>query len=259
MALGDTYNNNKKDYENKYSPTVYSKFAWSNTESKIDPSRLSPTFWNGMLKLAIAPLKPNSNPDIIEFDHDNAGAVYLTHIKAKMLADEITVFLQNMESYKNQGVASGSGLISISNGKEFTGSLTPCLIIRNIDDSGKSTASFLYEFKKDYHYSIRNYNEKDASFDKFYNDTLEIEMLRDLLIEYHIAMSGALAYSVMEFGKYDNSRTNSKLDAIADKLGVVANNSKKSYSKSTSAFDRAEGRSYNSMDLDDIENEMKRG
>lgn len=259
MALGDTYNNNKKDYEGKNSPTVYSKFSWSNTESKIDPSRLSPTFWNGMLKLAIAPLKPNSNPDIIEFDHENAGAVYLTHIKAKMLADEITLFLSNMEAYKNQGVTSGSGLVSISNGKELAGALTPCLIIRSIDESGKSVASFLYEFKSDYHYSIRNYNEKDASFDKFYNVNLEIEMLRDLLLEYHISMSGALAYSVLEFGKYEAGRTTAKLDGIAEKLGVSTNtNNKKSYSKNTSAFDKASGRGYTNKDLDDIENEMKR-
>lgn len=252
MALGDTYQNNKKDYENKKAPTVYSRYAFSNIESQIDPSKLSFTFWNGFLKISIAPLKPGTE----EFDYDNSGSVYLTYLKAKLLADEITLFLQNPDTYSNVGVPSGSGLISITNGKDVAGKFAPSLVIRQIDEGGKVISTYLYEFKTQYHYSIRNYVEGSSEFDKIYNDMLEIEALRSLLLQYYESMSGAMAYSIIDQGRFDTSRINTKLDSIAEKLGIQYGGGKKSYDRKPSVFDKAEGRSYTAMDLDDIEEQM---
>lgn len=250
MALGDKYDNNKKDADKRRSPTVYSKYGFGNKESKLDPTKLSITYWNGLLKLSIAPSIPNTQ----NFDYEKEGAIYLTHIKAKMFIDEIDIFLNDPNTYNNVGVSTNTGLVYISNGKEFGGSVVPCLLIRLMDEDGKITGSFLYEFKEDYHYTIRNFNEEDITFDKIYNNLLEIELLRSLLYDYYTAMSGAVAYSVQEYGKYDNSRTHTKLDSIAEKLGISY---KKIYNKpNVSVFDKAEGRSYNATDLDDIENQM---
>ena len=54
MALGN-YDNNKKE---QYTPTYYSAYNTGNAEG-VDPSSLSYTFFNRMLKLSISPLKMN--------------------------------------------------------------------------------------------------------------------------------------------------------------------------------------------------------
>lgn len=249
--LGDTYNNNKK--KGNYSPMVYSRYSFANSESKIDPAKMSFTFWNGLLKIAIAPFIE----DKLEYDYDNEGAIYISHFKAKMLAEEISLFLANPEEYKNRGITSGDGLISVSNGVEVTGKTNPCIIIRKIGEDGKPSASYLYEFRNEYHYSVRNYNESDSDFDKVYNNNLELEMFKQILIDYYQSMSGALAYSVIDYNRFNNSRVNTKLDSIAEKLGISYGKGKNnSRGRSSSIFDNAEGRSYTNKDIDDIENEM---
>ena len=254
MALGDRYENNKRDYEKKKSPTLYSKYSFSNQESELDPTKLNFTFWNGLLKIAIAPLKPGTN----EYDYDNAGAIYITYYKAKLLADEISLFMNDPETYNNLGVPSGTGLISISNGKDLTGKVTPCLIIRQINAEGKASATYLYEFRREHHYTIRNYNESDSSFDKIYNNDLEIELLRRILLDYYQSINGAYAYSVIDYNKFNNSRINTKLDSIAEKLGIsyTYNNSNNNRKSNKSVFDKVEGRNYSVSDIDDIENQM---
>lgn len=247
MALGDKYENNKKDYDNKKNPTVYSRFSLANSESTIDPSKLGASFWNGLLKLSISPSKPGTQ----EYDHDNAGAVHLSHFKAKLFADEIALFLQNPETYANQGVPSGAGLVSITNGKELTGKLNPCLVIRKISEDGKIESTYVYEFKNNYHYAIRNYDDKDNSFDKIYNNNLELQLLHTLLTEYYTSVNGAMAYSVIDYGRFDNSRVNTKLDSIAEKLGVeYGGKSGGNKRSSSSVFDKKEGRNYSIEDLD---------
>lgn len=257
MALGDTYtngsNNKKENNVNTYSP-----YAFTNAESKIDTTAFNTTFWNRMLILSIIPIKVNG--DNIEFDKDNAGKIYLTHIKAKMLRDEIVEYLKDPMAYNNLGVPSGAGLISISNGKDVAGKVVPMITIRMIDESGKPTASYAYEFKTDYHYSIRNYDDK-GEFDKVYYKDYEIDALIVLLEEYYKAMTGAVAHSVMEFGKFQNDRTKNSLNAIAEKLGVDTGFKKTNSFKSTSAFNNG-GRnvstaSSSNKSLEDIENDFE--
>lgn len=219
MALGDTYNNNEKK---NYSPSVNSGYRFSNPESTIDKTSLSFTYWNKLLKVSIAPRKEIEG-DVISFDYDNAGTVYLSHTKAFMLYKEMINFL---EMYKqgtaqtNAGVATGSeGLIYICDGKEFSAD-GPCLVIRKIDENGNCTSTFVYEFKRDVHSSVINYTEKTKSFESNLYELLEIEQIINLLKSYYEAMTMAVAYSVQEANKYDTSRLNTKLKIIGEKLGV---------------------------------------
>ena len=162
MALGDTYNNNERK---NYSPSVHSGYKFSNPDSDIDKTSLSFSFWNKLLKVAIAPKKETSDGSIA-YDHDNAGTVYLSHTKALILYNEIIKFLEdyrNGNSPKNTGVNPGTeGLIYICNGEEFNAE-GPCLVIRKIDDKGHSTSTFVYEFRRDVHKAILNYEEKTAN------------------------------------------------------------------------------------------------
>lgn len=222
MALGDTYNNNEKK---NYSPSVTSGYRFSNPDSPIDKTSLSFSYWNKLLKVAIAPKKETEDGSIA-FDHDNAGAVFLHHTKALIFYHEIIRFLEEYRAGnapKNVGVSSGSeGLIYICDGTEFNAE-GPCLVLRKIDDKGNSTSTYVYEFRKGVHSSVINYTEKDASFEsRFYNE-LEIEQFATLLKSYYESMTMATAYSIQEAGKYDASRMNTKLKVIGEKLGVEFN------------------------------------
>lgn len=265
MALGDTYNNNERK---NYSPSVSSGYRFSNPESNIDKTSLSFTYWNKLLKVSIAPRKEMEG-DTIAFDYDNAGAVYLSHTKAFMLYKEMINFLElykKGEAPSNVGVNTGAeGLIYICNGKEFNAD-GPCLVIRKIDENGNCTSTFVYEFRRDVHSSVLNYIEKTKSFESNNYELLEIEQIINLLKSYYEAMTMAIAYSVQEANKYDNSRMNTKLKIIGEKLGVefTKQNDNRNRNSNTSYFTNAKSTnqsnqeyytgstSYETGSLDDI-------
>lgn len=219
MALGDTYNNNEKK---NYSPSVTAGYRFSNPESNIDKTSLSFAYWNKLLKISIAP-KKETEGDIIAFDYENAGTIYLSHTKAFIFYKEIRKFLDNYAEGNtdfNVGVNSGKeGLIYICNGKEFNAE-GPCLVIRKIDETGHSTSDYVYEFKRGVHSSIVNYEASTCNFESRFYDLIELEQFMNLLKSYYEAMTMANAYSVQEANKYDTSRMNTKLKIIGEKLGV---------------------------------------
>lgn len=213
MAFGQSDNNEKKNYE----PQVYSPYKMSNIEG-IDPSALGITFFRNLLQISISPKNQNTG-DKISFDHDNAIKVYLTHTKARILQNEI-MRVRNGE-IDNGGVNTGAdGLVTFSNGKEL-GIAGPCLIIRKVDQDGTVVSSYAYEFKTNYHCGIENFNQNSSAHDKFFYDDIEVDQFITLLEEYYKAMTGAIAYSVIENSKYDTSRMNTKIGLIAEKLGVT--------------------------------------
>lgn len=256
MALGDNYNKSNTNNNKNYSPTVYSVYKFNNAESKIDPTTLAPSFWNGMLKLTIAPKKETNNGEIA-FDYDQSVSMYLTHTKARLLLEEIEEFQKNPDVYKNVGVSSGSGLISLTNGSEF-GVNSLLLVIRKLNaETGQVENSIAYEFKQEYHYTIRDFDESSVDFSKVFYDTIELEQFKTLLKSYYEAMTGAVAYSVIDNLKYDTSRMNTKLDLMMDKLGIErkGNYSNKS---SNSIFDNKESRTnnYKNASMDDLVNDI---
>ena len=102
MALGDNYNGNDNNKKKYYEPILYSPYGTSNTDG-VDPSALSYSFFNGLLKISIAPMKPGAQPgDRQLWDHDNAVSVWLTHVKARMLHDEIIEIQNGCKSTKKQ-------------------------------------------------------------------------------------------------------------------------------------------------------------
>lgn len=257
MALGDVnnYNSNK---EKKYTPTVYSNYTMSNVDSTVDVTKLEPYYWNGLLALAIVPLKKDG--DKYRGDRDNSVTVFLTHTKARMLSEEINAFMQNPNAFNNQGVPTGAGLITISNGKEF-GVSTPCLSIRKINaETGQVECSAAYQFKTDAHYAIRNFDEKSTDFDKFVYGNIEIDALQTLLISYYEAMTGAVAYSVIDHNKFNQTRTYNSLNSITEKLGISTGNSGQKKYNNTSIFNNKEPRNsssnFSQSSIDDIEEQM---
>jgi len=256
MALGDSYNNNQE--KGKYKPTVYSDYRMSNTNSSIDSTRLSPTFYNKMLKIAIEP-KVETNNEQVEWDSKNAVTAYLTHTKARLLYNQICEFQTNPTQCANRGVPTGSGLISISNGVEF-GVSSPCLVIRRLNvEDGKVETSAAYEFKAQYHFAITNFDEKTGRYDQLYDDNIELEQFKSLLLSYFESMTGAVAYSIIDHQSYANDRMNGKIDSICEKLGVETNKGKYSNKSSSSYFNNNQNKgssNFKNSTIDDIENEI---
>ncbi len=249
MAFNNPNNNSNN---NEYSPIVYSAYATGNSEG-IDPSQLNYSFVNRLLKISISPLKQD-NGNEIAYDHQNAAVVWLTHTKARTLVKEIKKVLNG--EITNGGVVTGSnGLIRFSDGKEL-GIDGYCLIINKLNEDGEIQASYSYQFKKKHHYGVENFNPQDSSHKKVYYDLTEIDQLMDLLTDYSRAMSGAMAYSVLDYDRRETGRFITKIDLIMSKLGVEYKTGMTSRSSQSSFFsknDSDQGRTMRSSTMDDLE------
>lgn len=219
MALGTTYNNNKNQ---DYRPTVYSFYKWYNSESTVDKTALSVSFWKGLVKIAIAP-KASGESDT-SFDYQNEVKFHLTHTKARIFYNEILKFMAG--EVTNVGVNSNKGLISVTNGAEL-GASNPCLIIRILNnESGAIEASACYEFKSNFHFAVRNFDEKTKRFDTEYYNNVELEEFASMLKGYYEAATNAIAYTVVDQMSFDINRVTTRLMSIQDKLGIQGNSSK---------------------------------
>ena len=258
MAYGN-YSSNK-DANKPFEPSVYSPYRMNNGESQIDKTCLTFSMWNKNLKISISPRKENSEEMV--FDMEHGISIYLNHTKAMMFAHEVKNFLRDPDTYTGSGVASGQGVITISNGKEL-GFEKPVLIIRKMGENGEVVSSFAYEFKTDYHYAIRNYtggSDFSKEIEEYKN--LEIEQMLTMLEEYYKAMTYTVAYTVIEGNKFNNDRIMNNLKSIAEKLGVevARGNSQRgsSFNSATSFFNnggnntKSESESFPAATLDDI-------
>lgn len=224
MALGSTYSNNQRS-SNTPELTVYSNYRMNNAESQIDATCITFRYWKSNLCIGIFPRKNINDNDNVSFDMDNGITIYLSHTKARILANELKLFLSDPIKYNSVGVPSGQAAISISNGSEY-GKNTPVVTIRKVNDNGEVTASFAYEFKTNFYFSIRNYDGKnfDSVYDEYNN--LEIEQFITVLEEYIKASTNAIAFTVMDQRKYSSSRIENKIESLAAGLGIdISSNS----------------------------------
>ena len=217
MALGGGSNNNQNN--KKSTPTVYSEYG-SKNDNGIDPSALSFEYFGALLAVKIAPILANPT-ETQKYDYKNAKAAYLTHTKAILLAREIKNVLNG--DYPIGGVNSSDKLISFSDGKELGASFY-CLTIRELDVNGSIVSSHVYEFKNNFHYSIQNFDQTTSNYDKCFHDNIEIEQLIYQLESYAESMTNAVAATVRRQLHFDLSPINTKIDGIAESLGVKTGN-----------------------------------
>ena len=219
MPLGERSNNQNNQFKD---PTTLSSISFANSLSELDKSSLSFSYWKGFLKIDIAPLKEVDSKGVASYDRENSIAVYLKHTKAYILLKEIEKKKKDPNKYTNVGVNSGSGLISISNGKEFGYENTPCLVIRKVNAEGETETSIAYAFRTNFHFAVRDYDEKDHQFKSIYDgyENTELEMFKTLLKNYINAGTSAYAAEVISKNAFAQYRMNNDLGAIAQKLGV---------------------------------------
>lgn len=262
MSLGNqnsyrNEDNNKKNYD----PTVYSPIQFKNPTG-VDPSSLSFSYWRNLLKISISPKqesKPGATYDT--YDYKNNISIHINHMKARILAMEIDAFLQDPDKLNNIGINSGAnGFLTISNGKEF-GINSPVLVIRKMDEDGAILSSYAYQFNApEYHYAIRNFEESSLKFDRINKPNIELIIMRDLLQSYYESTTYAMAYTVIDASKYENSRTNTKIDLLLDNAGVKSNNrggGGRSFFQRSSDTDSRNTPARNQSSLDDLSSELE--
>jgi len=258
MALGqNTYNNNNE--KEVYRPSVYG-YSMSNTESEIDVTNLSFSMWKGTLKIAIAPRIENDKSENPSWDRKGAALIYLNHSKARIFAETLKGFLKSPKTFNQRGTNAGQGLITISTGEEF-GKSAPCIVIRKINEAGQVESSYAYEFKRNYHCAIEKFDEKTGEFSSDYDSFKNLELLQfiTMLESYYNAMTGAVAFSVVDNMSWSQNRIDESLNKIASGVGVELYSQKAAKSGGSSYFANKSGASNNSKTntIDSIMNDSE--
>ena len=212
MSLGDN-NNRFNNNEKRNYPTVYSGYKMSNSEAQ-DPSQLTFAFsFNGLLKLIIAPKKGVSDEGYISYDHENEAFAFISFTKAKILVEEI----KRLKSGEivSTAVPTKHGLVSIV----YNGS-TYVLSIQDIDpDTGLIISSYSYEMKTNTA-AINNYNTSNGEYSTYEYAHIELDILSDILEQYYLSSSNAIAYSVINANRFNEERTKNSLEAIKKQLNI---------------------------------------
>lgn len=225
MALGlnDRTNGNQR---NEFHPTTYSKIAFSNKDGEVDKSRLSFSFWNGLLKVSIAPFVLGSDNS---YDTKNSIALHLSVPKAYIFLKEIERFQEDRKQGFNDtffyGVNTTKGLIGICTGQEYGHPDKVCIVIMRVDETGNVLSTYAYELKDSSFYSaIRNFRADTKEFDKFNYEDVEIEMIKNQLSQYIDSMTMGQASAVVDALNYSNNATYTSLNQIKSKLGIPIGN-----------------------------------
>lgn len=213
-----SYNNNDK------SPvcTTYSGISFSNPESNIGQTKISISYFNKVMKIAIAARNNSgSNNDYATYDNDNAVSVYVSNIKARILYLLIQKLVNEPDTH-NVCVELKNGLIKVSDGSEY-GSSNYCISISYASEDG-SVHEIVYETKQGFHTGAFNYT--DGSYQTTSFDDIELNTFAMALDEYYKASSYAVAASVWEANMYRHEYESNLIKSIAEKCGVqVSSNS----------------------------------
>ena len=227
MALGDT--NKKQNYEETY----YSRMRFTNYEEK---KMLSFSFWKGFLKIAINNIKDSGSG----VEYDELSVIHLSPIKAHILKEQILQF-KSLEdtctTNKSVGVDTGIGetknFIAIGNTENSNeNDIQRTLFIGKVDINGTLLEGNSFNFNHQYHFGIEWTDIQKMECTTNYQDNTELDMLIILLDEYVSSITGATAYTVMDMGRFNNSRINTKIELVMSKLGIEFKSSKQASSES---------------------------
>lgn len=232
--------------------TVYTPISFSNTESKINRSRLSISYFNRLMKLSIANAVGKGSDGYIKYDNDREVSVYISPTKAGIFARLLREYFLGK---KNDNVC-----IELKNGllKVFRIKDAYAISISSANDKGDVTET-IYECKP----QIGAYNYKNNEYSEAVFADFEIEYLTMVFEEYYKASSYAIAASVHEAALYRNESKYNLLRAIADKVGASTGsrsnstyNSKSFLSGGNKSSSESTPKEYEAASFDDIANSL---
>ena len=211
MALGNSnYGGNNKQ---KQDPSYYSKLRFSERGDTSRSVRLK--YWKGMMCISIT--SEGAQED--GYKIDDIGAIYLSPLKSLALANSLDEFI-NDENHAPVGVNVGISEVQTCVVFQHVENGGVRMIISKIDASGNRSGEQEFTFTGNYDYYLEFKDYEKMKFDKHYVPYIQIKMIITALREFYTGLCGGMAYSVMEFAKFDISRTSTKLNVIMDKLGI---------------------------------------
>ena len=219
MALGQSIFNRPSNSGRK-TINVYSNFVLKNVNdvNGYKGSSLTFTFWQGSLKLSIAPLKVFPGQDYAVADREHEVSAYIKHTKAYILANEIQRVING--EIKSTSVLTGATLVSVSDGSDF-GVNAPVVSIQRMDkELSKVEEEVVFICRTDFHFAIHNFDRNTADGTKDYEPYKYMDLIdiKTVLDQFYVAMTNAQAYAVHEAGqRLEDHQT---LQSIAEKLGV---------------------------------------
>ena len=228
MALGNSSyggNNNQRQES-----TYYSRLRFADRESG---KSVRIKYWKGMMVISIAKGGENENG----FKVDDLASVYLSPTKANVLKQALIEFVADKKHVPvgvNVGISETQTCVTFWH--EENGAVT--MAIAKIDGSGKRESEETFTFAAEYDYYLEFKDYAKIKFDKHYQQDLQLSSLIIALGEYFDGMCGGIAYSVMDYNRFDNFRTTTKLNAIMDKLGIQRQSSYSGGGGENSYFNR---------------------
>lgn len=225
-------NQNNKSGNNSQKQNEKNYFSRENFKNRNTKRVLGFEYWKGMLKVSISEEIPaqsqGSYPKYNELIY-----LHLSPLKARILLHEIkhgllqdTTCNTNLAWGVDTGLDGKKSIIAFSHasGSTISSPIYQCTIGKP-DSNFNLTSKDAYIFNSNYHFGIEWTNFSKMEFDNKFYDALEIESFCGVLEEYIKASTGAIAYSILDMGRFDYSRINTKLDVIMDKLGIPKYNS----------------------------------
>lgn len=249
MAIGDFGSNNSSNRNTIWNPTCYSRYRFKNDNLSLDTS-----FNNGLMKMEINEFADGKPVPKI--------AIYLSPIKALLLAEQIVSFVDYRDNTKKIdtkvafGVNAGMGekvtYIGFSTDEDKKNYIT----IGKFNGEGVIIESYKFQLQQDYHYALDWTNIESNEINKNYKNDMELTMIKNMLVDFGRSMSGANAYSYMDANRYEANRASGRIDLILDKLGIDRKSNysgSSNYNSSNNFLNNAQGSASKSTSIDDIE------
>lgn len=212
MALGS---NNQQNNKGSYEATYYSRLRFKNDE---DGLTLGFSFWKGILKLSVT--ENNTNTDS-NTKPEELAYIHLSPTKAKMMVGYVQDVLDGKNDDGLHGVNTGAsdtqGLLVVS--REHDSGI-PYIIIAKIAKDGSIVQSQRFNFNNNYHYGLEIHDLQHLSFEKQFNDDIELEQFREILEDYARSSNGAIGYSSHDVARYEVNKMNNLIWQIAEKNGI---------------------------------------
>lgn len=209
LGSGNSYGNNNNQRQES---SFYSRLRFADRDSG---KSVRIKYWKGMMVISISKGGESENG----YKIDDIASVYLSPLKAKMLADALEELIADPKHIPvgvNVGITETQTCVTFWN--EENGGVT--MAIAKIDGSGKKESEELFTFAAEYDYYLEFKDYAKMKFDKHNVPNIQITSLIVALREYFDGICGGIAYSVMDYARFDISRTTTRLNAIMDKLGI---------------------------------------
>lgn len=210
MALGDK--SNKEYYENTY----YSRIKFRNSDEIL----LGFSFWKGMLKINLSKVKAGTS------EYEEIAVIHLSPMKARLLKDNLE-YLKTLDYNDTRmfgvdtGISDTRNIIAFGNDASSTkDGIKRYLVIGKVDPNGTLLNPVRFDFNFDYNFAIEWIDLKKMDCSKRYDNNLELDVVIEVLDQFVKSMTGAMAYSVMDMGRFDYSRITTKIESVMKALNI---------------------------------------